>query len=69
MFGVNTGTELTTKIYYKNPVVYKGEYTIDTLPEYQPKGYMVEALNCGALHITTTATLDEGQWSNSAPFE
>ena len=49
--------------------LYEGEYTLDTLPEYQPKGYMVEALNCGALHVTTTATLDEGQWSNSAPFE
>lgn len=49
--------------------LYEGEYTLDTLPEYQPKGYMVEALNCGALHVTTTATLNEGQWSNSAPFE
>lgn len=49
--------------------LYEGEYTLDTLPRYQPKGYMVEALNCGALHVTTTATLDEGQWSNSAPFE
>lgn len=49
--------------------LYEGEYTAETLPEYQPKGYMVEALNCGALHVTTTATLDEGQWSNSAPFE
>lgn len=49
--------------------LYEGEYTAETLPEYHPKGYMVEALNCGALHVTTTATLDEGQWSNSAPFE
>lgn len=49
--------------------LYEGEYTAETLPEYKPKGYMVEALNCGALHVTTTATLNEGQWSNSAPFE
>ena len=65
--GVNTGSELTTKIYYKNPAVYEGTYTIDTLPEYQPKGYMVEALNCGALHVTTTATLSTS-WSGSGPY-
>lgn len=61
-------------INYPNSIIqwaalYEGEYTTETLPEYQPKGYMVEALNCGALHVTTTATLNEGQWSNSAPFE
>lgn len=65
--GVNTGSELTTKIYYKNPAVYEGSYTIDTLPEYQPKGYMVEALNCGALHVTTTATITTA-WSGSGPY-
>lgn len=27
--------------------LYEGEYTIDTIPEYQPKGYNVELLNCG----------------------
>lgn len=26
--------------------MYKGEYTIDTLPEYQPKGYGVELAEC-----------------------
>lgn len=27
--------------------LYEGEYTAETLPEYQPKGYNVELLNCG----------------------
>ena len=26
--------------------VYEGEYTVETLPEYQPKGYAVEFVNC-----------------------
>lgn len=44
--GINTGHELTTQIYYKNPAVYKGEYTAETLPEYQPKGYGEELAEC-----------------------
>ena len=48
--------------------LYEGEYTAETLPEYHPKGYMAEALNCGALHVTTTATLEAGWWSDSAPY-
>lgn len=47
--------------------LYEGEYTADTLPEYHPKGYMVEALNCGALHVTTTATISTA-WSGSGPY-
>lgn len=34
----------TTK--YKNVALYEGEYTIETLPEYQPKGYAAELLEC-----------------------
>lgn len=45
-FGINTGNELTTQIYYKNPAVYEGEYTAETLPEYQPKGYGAELAEC-----------------------
>ena len=29
--------------------LYEGEYTAETLPEYQPKGYNVELLNCGGI--------------------
>lgn len=47
--------------------LYEGAYTAETLPEYHPKGYMVEALNCGALHVTTTATLSTS-WSGSGPY-
>lgn len=47
--------------------LYEGSYTAETLPEYRPKGYMVEALNCGALHVTTTATLSTS-WSGSGPY-
>lgn len=48
--------------------LYEGEYILDTLPEYQPKGYMVEALNCGALTVHNTTTLYAGNWSASAPY-
>lgn len=47
---------------------YEGEYTAETLPEYHPKGYMVEALNCGTLHVTTTATLSTTWSGSSAPY-
>lgn len=45
-FGVNTGNELSTQIYYKNPVVYEGKFTAETLPEYHPKGYGAELAEC-----------------------
>lgn len=45
-FGINTGNELSTQIYYKNPAVYEGKFTAETLPEYQPKGYGAELLEC-----------------------
>lgn len=48
--------------------LYEGEYTADTLPEYHPKGYMVEALNCGALNVKFTKTLTLSGWSGSAPY-
>lgn len=48
--------------------LYEGEYTAEILPEYQPKGYMVEALNCGALNVTATATLLASGWSSSTPY-
>ena len=41
--------KLTSAVTIANVALYEGKYTIDTLPEYQPKGYKVEALNCGAL--------------------
>lgn len=57
----NTGS---TEITVAWAALYEGEYTAETLPEYQPKGYMVEALNCGALHVTTTATLPASGWTD-----
>ena len=48
--------------------LYEGEYTAETLPEYQPKGYMVEALDCGALTVHETITLPANGWSGSAPY-
>lgn len=38
-----------TNTVYEWVAFYKGAYTLDTLPEYQPKGKQVEALNCGAI--------------------
>lgn len=44
--------------------LYEGTYTAETLPEYRPKGYMVEALNCGALHVTKPVTLPASGWAD-----
>lgn len=48
--------------------LYEGVHTIDTLPEYQPKGRMVEALNCGVLTTRTNSVLSANGWSSSAPY-
>ena len=48
--------------------LYEGEYTAQTLPEYRAKGYMVEALNCGALTVHKTLTLSANGWSSSTPY-
>ena len=58
------GNTINKKVWV---ALYEGTYTAETLPEYHPKGYMVEALNCGALHATTTATLSTS-WSGSGPY-
>jgi hypothetical protein len=48
--------------------LYEGIYTEDNLPEYQPKGHMVEELNCGALTFRGDLTLSASKWSSSAPY-
>ena len=64
------GSGISRVVFYNvsgtvvSAALYEGEYTAETLPEYQPKGYMVEALNCGALHVTTTATLPASGWTD-----
>ena len=42
---INTSGDKTVDCQWM--ALYEGEYTIDTLPAYQPKGYNVELLNCG----------------------
>lgn len=37
--------------------LYEGEYTLDTLPEYQPKGYGAELAECQRHYITLTGSL------------
>lgn len=64
-FQIRINNGLTATIEWA--ALYEGAYTAETLPEYRPKGYMVEALNCGALHVTTTATLST-TWSGSGPY-
>ena len=54
----------TTPSVIQWAALYEGAYTTQTLPEYHPKGYMVEVLNCGALHVTTYATLSASGWSD-----
>ena len=36
---------------YKWAALYEGEYTADTLPEYKPKGYYAELLECQRYYI------------------
>lgn len=56
-FGINSGTKLDTQIYYRNPVVYEGEYTAETLPEYHPKGYGAELAECQRYYIHDKSVL------------
>lgn len=56
-FGVENGA-----VSIEWAALYEGEYTAETLPEYQPKGYGVEVVNCnnGALAM-------ELLWENASP--
>lgn len=40
--------------------LYEGEYTTETLPEYQPKGYNVELLNCGGVTAEYVGAIPDG---------
>lgn len=42
--GLNIESEKTVNIVWV--AMYKGEYTLETLPEYAPKGYAVELMEC-----------------------
>lgn len=39
-------TDLANGIDVSNVALYEGEYTADTLPEYRPKGYGIEMVEC-----------------------
>lgn len=41
-----SGTNQNINIDIKAMALYEGEYTIENLPEYQPKGYAAELLEC-----------------------
>lgn len=43
---VNLETSNTSGITAEWMALYEGEYTLDTLPEYQPKGYIAELMEC-----------------------
>ena len=40
------GTSAGDSIEVEWAALYEGEYTVETLPEYQPKGYGAELLEC-----------------------
>lgn len=65
-FRINTRAGCICK--FRWAALYEGEYTADTLPRYQSKGYMAEALDCGVLNVKQTATLSASNWSSSAPY-
>ena len=50
----------------KNVALYEGEYTIDTLPEYQPKGYANELLACNVEETGNVSGM-ELLWENASP--
>ena len=43
-FFIQTKAQIKASLYWA--ALYEGEYTIDTLPEYQPKGYGAELAEC-----------------------
>lgn len=45
--------------------LYEGEYTADTLPEYQPKGYKYELLNCRQYDPSTGEYIGLREFSHS----
>jgi hypothetical protein len=47
--------------------LYKGEYTAETLPEYQPKGYAVELLACHVAENNGIGIIWEKIWENASP--
>ena len=46
IYFVGFWTKSTDGVNIKNVALYEGEYTADTLPEYQPKGYGAELVEC-----------------------
>lgn len=58
----------STAAIWEWAALYEGEYTAETLPKYQPKGYMVEALNCGALTVHKTLDIPASGWSSTIPY-
>lgn len=48
--------------------VFEGAYTEKNTPKYKPRGYMVEALNCGALTVHKAFEIPASGWSGSAPY-
>lgn len=48
--------------------LYEGEYTIDTLPEYQPKGYGAELLECSRFYVPRTHEWDQATMIGASGF-
>lgn len=62
---------LPSPVTIANIALYEGEYTAETLPEYQPKGYGAELFECQRYYeeiyvIESTSVLN---WNTSIPFK
>lgn len=67
LYLVMISTSLTDGIDIVNVVLYEGEYTAETLPEYQPKGYGAELAECQRYFVAYTGRTDESSMiSNGA---
>lgn len=48
------------QVYLLWAALYEGEYTVDTLPAYQPKGYAAELLECRRYYYVLSNSLKTG---------
>lgn len=70
-FMISIDTDMTgNAISLKWAALYEGEYTAETLPEYQPKGYAAELAECQRYYLPNIGTFETGMitGSKSATF-
>ena len=69
-FSISTDANTTgNTAYLRWAALYEGEYTLDTLPEYQPKGYAAELAECQRYYLHNVGQFLSGSFmANSNSF-